>query len=194
MYWLPYSSHTSHNPTQTLGLPWISNAAQNLMLNSCIFFSNLKQNFIAYRSSKVSSRPDCIFEMYQFWQSGFSSVHSNYCCSCPFEPKIIKISLSSYKMYSNNILNVQGSTTILNSCTKKSWNLLKAPPTSMLAIAKPERKKSRRYCYLGKYETSSLMKCLILLMQSMQMKTLDQSLFSECDTKPSDWQDPVLEL
>ena len=27
------------------------------------FFSSLKQNFIAYRSSKVSSRPDCIFEI-----------------------------------------------------------------------------------------------------------------------------------
>ena len=27
------------------------------------FFPSLKQNFIAYRSSKVSSRPDCIFEI-----------------------------------------------------------------------------------------------------------------------------------
>ena len=30
-------------------------------------------------------------------------------------------------MYSNNILNSQESTTILNACTKKSGNLLKAP-------------------------------------------------------------------
>ena len=30
-------------------------------------------------------------------------------------------------MYSNNILNFQESTTILNACTKKSGNLLKAP-------------------------------------------------------------------
>ena len=37
------------------------------------FFPILKQNFIAYRSSKVSSRPDCIFEIHQLWQSGFSS-------------------------------------------------------------------------------------------------------------------------
>ena len=29
------------------------------------FFPSLKQNFIAYRSSKVSSRPDCIFEIHQ---------------------------------------------------------------------------------------------------------------------------------
>ena len=27
---------------------------------SVIFFSSLKQNFIEYRSSKVSTRPDCI--------------------------------------------------------------------------------------------------------------------------------------
>ena len=42
-----------------------------------IFFSSLKQNFIAYRSSKVSSRPDCIIEIHQLWQSGFSRVYSN---------------------------------------------------------------------------------------------------------------------
>ena len=31
----------------------------------CAIFSTLKQNFIAYHSSKVSSRPDCIFDIYQ---------------------------------------------------------------------------------------------------------------------------------
>ncbi len=35
---------------------------------SVAFFPSLKQNFIAYRSSKVS---DCIFEIHQLWQSGF---------------------------------------------------------------------------------------------------------------------------
>ena len=39
---------------------------------SVAFFPSLKQNFIAYRSSKVSSRPDWIFELHQLWQSGFS--------------------------------------------------------------------------------------------------------------------------
>ena len=29
------------------------------------FFPSLKQNFIAYSSSKVSWRPDCIFENHQ---------------------------------------------------------------------------------------------------------------------------------
>ena len=45
----------------------------------CAIFPSLKQNFIAYHSSKVS---DCIFEIHQLWQSGFSRVYSNSCCSC----------------------------------------------------------------------------------------------------------------
>ena len=32
------------------------------------FFPKFKQNFIAYRSSKESSRPDGIFEIHQQWQ------------------------------------------------------------------------------------------------------------------------------
>ena len=90
---------------------------------SVVFFPSLKQNFIAYCSSKVS---DCIFEIQQLWQSGFSRVYSSCCCSCSFEPEIIKISQSSHKMYSNSIVNSQESTTILNACTKKSGNLLNA--------------------------------------------------------------------
>ena len=70
---------------------------------SVAFFQSLKQNCIAYRSSKVSSRPDCIFEIHQLWQSGFSTVYSNSCCSCSFEPEIIKIGQSPDKVYSYNI-------------------------------------------------------------------------------------------
>ena len=62
----------------------------------CGIFPSLKQKFIAYRSSKVSSHPDCIFEIHQLWQSGFSGVYSNYCCGCSFELEIIKIGLSSH--------------------------------------------------------------------------------------------------
>ena len=91
------------------------------------FFPSLKQNLIAYRSSKLSSCPDCIFEIQQLWQSGFSRVYSKCYCSCSFEPEIIKIGQLSHKMYSNNILNFQESTTILNTCRKKFGNLLKAP-------------------------------------------------------------------
>ena len=72
---------------------------------SVTFFPSLKQNSIAYCSSKMSSRPDCIFEIDQLWQSGF-------------------IGQSSHKMYSNNIVNFQVSTTILNACTKKVWKLI----------------------------------------------------------------------
>ena len=139
MYWLPYSSHSSHHPSQTLYLPWISYATQKLMLYLCkmlqkqsqsipyvsvAFYSSLKQNFIAYRSSKVSSRPDCIIEIHQLWQSGFSRVYSNCCRSCSFEPEIKKIGQSSHKMYNNNLLNFQESTTILNTYTKKVWKLI----------------------------------------------------------------------
>ena len=91
---------------------------------SVAFFPSLKQNFIAYRSSKLFSRLDCIFEIHQLWQSGFSRMYSNCCCSWWFEPEIIKINQSSHKMYSNKILNSQESTTILNTRTKKVWKLI----------------------------------------------------------------------
>ena len=139
MYWFPYSPHPSHHPSQTPCLLWISYATQKLMLDSCkmvekqseafhtflwYFVPSLKHNFIAYRSS---SRPDCIFEIHRLWQSDLNRVYSNYRCSCSFEPEIIKIGQWFYKMYSNNIVNFQEYTTILNACTKKSGNLLKAP-------------------------------------------------------------------
>ena len=90
-------------------------------IHFCGIFPSLKHNFIAYRSSKVS---DCIFEIHQLWQSGFSRVYSSCCCSCSFEPEIIKIGQSSHKLYSNKILNLQESTTILNAYTKKVWKLI----------------------------------------------------------------------
>ena len=142
MYLLPYSSHTSHHPLQTRCLPWISFATQktdarfmqdsskavwSIPYVSVAFFPSLKHNFIAYRSSKVSSRPDCIFEIHQLWQSGLSRVYSNCCCSCSFEVEIIKIGPSSHKLYSNNILKFQESMPILYASTKMSGNLLKAP-------------------------------------------------------------------
>ena len=91
---------------------------------SVAFFPSLKQNFIAYYCSKCAH---CIFEIHQLWQSGFSRVYFNSCGSCSFESEIIKIGQSSHKMYSNNILNFQVFTAILNACTKKSGNLLNEP-------------------------------------------------------------------
>ena len=95
-------------------------AVWSIQYVSVVFFSSLKYNFIAYRSSKVSSRPDCILEIPQLWQSGFNRVYSNCCCSSSFKLEIIKIGQSCHKMYSNNIVNFQESTTILNASTKKS--------------------------------------------------------------------------
>ena len=98
-----------------------SKSSRKHSIHFCCIFSS----FIAYRSSKVSSRPDCIFEIHQLWrQSGFSRVYSNCFCSCLFEPKIIKISQSSHDMDSNSIQNFQESTSILNACTKKAWKLI----------------------------------------------------------------------
>ena len=42
----------------------VEKQSQNIpYLSVASFFPSLKQNFIAYRSSKVSSCPDCIFEI-----------------------------------------------------------------------------------------------------------------------------------
>ena len=122
---LPSLNLLCHSKTDAQFMQDGPKAVWSIPYVSVAFFPSLKQNFIAYRSSKVSSRPDCIFEIHQLWQSGFSRVYSNSCCSCSFEPEIIKIGQSSHKMYSNNILNFQESTTILNACTKKVWKLIK---------------------------------------------------------------------
>ena len=83
VYWLPYSSHTSHHPSQTPCLPRISDSTQKIDARfmqdapkavwsipyiSGAFFPSLKQNFIAYHFSKVTSHPDCIFEIHQLGQ------------------------------------------------------------------------------------------------------------------------------
>ena len=97
---------------------------------SVAFFPSLKQNFIAYRSS---SRPDCIFEIHQQWQSRFKKVYSNCYCSCSFEPKIIKIGLSSHKMYSNNMVNC--SRLCDNSkCLYKMYGILLNTPRGYIYI------------------------------------------------------------
>ena len=51
-------------------------------------------------------------------------VYSNSCFGCSLEPETIKIGLSSHKMYSNNIVNLQESTTIVNACTKIVCNII----------------------------------------------------------------------
>ena len=121
---VPSSNLLCHSKTDARFMQDGRKAVWSIQDVSVSFFPNLKQNFIAYRSSKVYSHPDCIFEIRQLWQSGFSRVYSTSCCSCWFEPEIIKIGQSSYKMYSNNLVNFQESTTILNAHTKKVWKLI----------------------------------------------------------------------
>ena len=87
------SIHASIAPKAAWSIPYVSVA----------FFSKFKTEFYSISFFKGSSRPDCIFEIHQPWQSGFSRLYSNCCCSCSFEPEIIKIGNSSHKMYSNNI-------------------------------------------------------------------------------------------
>ena len=102
-------------PKAVWSIPYVSVAS---------LFPSLKQNFIAYRSSILSPRPDCTFEIHRLWQSRFSRVYSNCCCRCSFEAAIIEIGQSSYRMYSNNIMDFLVSTTMLNSCRKKVRKLI----------------------------------------------------------------------
>ena len=118
---LPSLNLLCHSKTDARLMQDAPKAIWSIPYASVTFFPGLKQNFIAYRSSKVS---ECIFEIHHLWQSGFSRVYSNCCCSCSFEPEIIKIGQSSYKMYSNNIVNFQESSAILNAHTKKVWKLI----------------------------------------------------------------------
>ena len=116
---MPSLNLLCHSKTHARFMQDAPKAVVSIPYISLVFFPSLKQNFIAYRSSKVSLRLDCIFEIPQLWQSGFSGVYSNSCCSSSLECEIIKIGQSFHKMYSNNILNFQESMTILNACTKK---------------------------------------------------------------------------
>ena len=50
---------------------WLKSSLKH-SIRFCGISSRFKQNFIAYCSSKMSPRPDCIFEIHQLWQSGFS--------------------------------------------------------------------------------------------------------------------------
>ena len=60
---------------------------------SVAFFSSLKYNFMAYRTSKVS---DCIFEIHQLWQSGLVR-------GIPIPAVVIYLKLKSQKLVSHLI-------------------------------------------------------------------------------------------
>ena len=85
---LPHSFLETLMPLKTwcsIHARW-SKSSLKLSVRFCGIFHRLKLNFIAYLSSKVSLRPDCILKIQHQWQSGFSRVYFNSCCSCLFEP------------------------------------------------------------------------------------------------------------
>ena len=84
---LPSLNLSCHSKTDARFMQDAPKAVWSIPYVSVAFFPSLKQNFFAYRST---SRSDCIFEIHQLWQSGFSRVYSNSCYSCSFEPEIIK--------------------------------------------------------------------------------------------------------
>ena len=86
----------SHSKTDARFMQDTPKVVWSIPYVSVDFFPSLKQYFIAYRSSKVPSRPGCNFEIHQLWQSGFSRVYSISCYSCSFKPEIIKIGQSSH--------------------------------------------------------------------------------------------------
>ena len=83
---LPSLNLLCHSKTDSRFMQDAPKAVWSIPYVSVVFFPSLKHNVISYRSSKVSSRPDCIFETHQLWLSGFSRVYSNCCCSGSFGP------------------------------------------------------------------------------------------------------------
>ena len=100
--------------------------------SDCLLASAPLKVYTAHFENHYSKVSDYIFEIHQLWQSGVSRVYSNCCCSCSFEPEIIKVGQLPHKMYSNNILDFQESTTILKAHTKKSGNLSYEPRMSLI--------------------------------------------------------------
>ena len=150
-----------HAPKAVWSIPYISVVS---------FFPSLKDDFIAYRSFKVFWRPHCIFKIHQLWQSSFSRVYSNCCCSCSFKSEIIQIGQSSQKMYSNNLLSFQESTTILNTYTKKvrkltvytSYILEKIKESQHLIYSQTSKEASVPIKLKKKYWTVSILRKLPL--------------------------------
>ena len=89
---LPSLNLLCHSKTDARFMEHSPKPVWNITYASVAFFQ-VWNNFIAYRSSKVSD----YIEIHQLWQSDFSS--------CSFEAEIIKISQSCHMMYSNNIVN-----------------------------------------------------------------------------------------
>ena len=79
---LPALNLLCHSKTDARFMRDAPKAVWSIPYVSVAFFPSIKQNFIAYRSSKVSSSLDWIFEIHQLWRSSFFRVYYNSCCSC----------------------------------------------------------------------------------------------------------------
>ena len=114
---LPSLNLLCHSKTYARFMQDAPKAVWSIPYVSVAFFPSLKHNFIAYRSFNVS---DCILK--------FTSCDNLTLVGCiPIAAVAVHLNLSSHNMYSNNIVNFEESTTILNVHTTKSRNLLKAP-------------------------------------------------------------------
>ena len=147
-FWTPLKpQHSNPNPNPLANQLWSINFLLLPHLSSSLTDSLRSLNLLCHSKTDVRFMQDapkavwripyvsvafpqlktefyCIFEIRPLWQSGVSRVYSNCCCRCLFEPEIIKIGKSSHKMYSNNIVNFQESTTILNAHKKKGCKLI----------------------------------------------------------------------
>ena len=94
---LPSLNLLCHSKTDARFMQDAPKAVWSIPYVSVAFFPSLKQNVIAYLSSKVSSRLDCHSWWISKMQSGFSRVYSNSCCRCSFE-------LKSWKLVSHLII------------------------------------------------------------------------------------------
>ena len=126
MYWLLYSSHTSHHPSQTPCLPWISYATQKLILDSCKMVQKLPEAFhVAFFQVDNRILLHIVLLKCQIAFLKFTGCDNQALVGCSFKAEIIKIGQSSHKMYSNNIVNFEESRTILDACTKKNvWKFI----------------------------------------------------------------------
>ena len=113
---MPSLNLLCHSKTDSRFMQDAPKAVWSIPYVSLAFFSKFKTEFY-FISFFLTSRV-------HFWNSQASQADSNSFCSCSFKPGIIKIGQSSHKMYSNNIVNFQESTAILNTCTKKVWKLI----------------------------------------------------------------------
>ena len=140
MYWLPYSSHTSHHPSQTPCLSCISYATQKLMLDSCKMVEKQSEVFHMFLWHFFQVQNTILLHIVllkcphvQIALLKFTSCDTQTLVGCiPIATVAVHLKQSSYKIYCNNIVNFQESTTILNACAQKCGSLLKAPRINKL--------------------------------------------------------------